>query len=141
MEDNISATSIKIKKLMIRKGMNARMLASQADVGRSFVYDVLNGKAVNPSSKKLQAITNVLDVSLSYLINCENNLEGVIVMIIKPLKIVIRLLKLSSKTIIVKRYFRVRDRITIEDDYHFLSYPSSWMNELTFGSTRCTDGQ
>lgn len=52
--------------------MNARELAEKAEVGRSFVYDVLSGKSTNPTTQKLSAVARVLGVSVSYLLYGES---------------------------------------------------------------------
>ncbi|QHD65228.1 helix-turn-helix domain-containing protein [Neorickettsia findlayensis] len=59
----------KIRKRMGEIGINARELAERAGVGKSFVYDILNGKSKNPTSKKLNSISRELGISISYLIN------------------------------------------------------------------------
>ncbi|ACT69461.1 helix-turn-helix domain-containing protein [Neorickettsia risticii] len=59
----------KIRKRMEEIGINARELAERAGVGKSFVYDILNGKSKNPTSKKLNSISRELGISISYLIN------------------------------------------------------------------------
>ncbi|CEI84915.1 LexA family transcriptional regulator [Ehrlichia minasensis] len=66
----------RMKYQMDKMGINARELAHKADVGKSFVYDILSGKSTNPTSKKLMAIAKVLNVSLSYLISDDNYTYG-----------------------------------------------------------------
>jgi transcriptional regulator with XRE-family HTH domain len=63
----------KIKKRMDEMGINARQLAAKAQVGKSFVYDILNGKSKNPTSSKLNSISRELGISISYLINNASN--------------------------------------------------------------------
>lgn len=58
---------------MLRVGINARQLADKANVGRSFVYDVLSGKSANPTTKKISAVADVLGVSVPYLIGGISN--------------------------------------------------------------------
>lgn len=58
----------RLKHAMGRYGVNASALAERANVGSSFVYDILNGKSTNPTTKKLSAIAEVLGVSVSYLL-------------------------------------------------------------------------
>ncbi len=68
MQDN----SVLIERLrgeMRRAGYNARSLAERAGVGRSFVYDILSGKSASPTMNKLQAVADVLGVSIPYLLN------------------------------------------------------------------------
>jgi transcriptional regulator with XRE-family HTH domain len=60
---------LRLKKQMAKVGINARELAERASVGRSFVYDILNGKSSNPTTKKLGAIAEILGVSVAYLID------------------------------------------------------------------------
>jgi phage repressor protein C with HTH and peptisase S24 domain len=59
----------RIKAQMLRKGLNPKTLAERANVGRSFVYDILNGKSTNPTSSKLTAIADQLNVSVQYLLS------------------------------------------------------------------------
>ena len=59
----------RLKAQMLRKGLNPKTLAERANVGRSFVYDILNGKSSNPTSSKLAAIAEQLGVSVQYLLN------------------------------------------------------------------------
>lgn len=67
----------RIKDRMFHLGLNARTLAQQAKVGKSFIYDVLRGKSTNPTSGKLIAIADVLGVSLSYLIgNSDSSVDS-----------------------------------------------------------------
>lgn len=59
----------RLKTVMIKKGLNPKTLAEKANVGRSFVYDILNGKSANPTSSKLTAIAEQLGVSVQYLLS------------------------------------------------------------------------
>lgn len=59
----------RIKSAMIKKGLNPKTLAEKSKVGRSFVYDILNGKSGNPTSAKLTAIADQLGVSVQYLLS------------------------------------------------------------------------
>ena len=65
----------KIKKRMDEIGINARQLAEKAQVGKSFVYDILKGKSKNPTSSKLNSISRELGLSISYLMNGNDNLN------------------------------------------------------------------
>jgi phage repressor protein C with HTH and peptisase S24 domain len=60
---------------MKRVGINARELSQRANVGRSFIYDILNGKSTNPTTRKIAAVADVLGVSVPYLVNgsCNDN--------------------------------------------------------------------
>lgn len=62
----------RLKEQMVRKGMNPKTLAERANVGRSFVYDILNGKSTNPTSVKLASIADELNVSVQYLLTGVN---------------------------------------------------------------------
>lgn len=71
-----SANQALIERLRIameRAHTNARELAEKADVGRSFVYDILSGKSANPTTQKLAAIAKVLGVSMAYLLYGEES--------------------------------------------------------------------
>jgi len=72
---NIMAHSPKnllmIKRLqehMQKSGINARELALQANVGPSFIYDILRGKSANPTIHKLSLVAEVLGVTVPYLL-------------------------------------------------------------------------
>ena len=76
MENSGGCSSIvaRIRSQMDRIGINARELAEKASVGKSFVYDILSGKSSNPTSKKLMAIAEVLQVPLAYLVGNDDGL-------------------------------------------------------------------
>ena len=76
MEKHGSCSSIvaRIRSQMDKIGINARELAEKASVGKSFVYDILSGKSSNPTSKKLMAIAEVLQVPLAYLVGSDDGL-------------------------------------------------------------------
>ena len=59
----------RIKAQMIRKGLNPKTLSEKANVGRSFIYDILSGKSVNPTTSKLAAVAEQLGVSVQYLLS------------------------------------------------------------------------
>lgn len=61
---------------MEQSQINARELAERAEVGRSFVYDILNGKSTNPTTQKLASVAKVLGVSVSTLLYGEDALTG-----------------------------------------------------------------
>lgn len=69
-ENNINRPLVaRLRAHMLRKGLNPKTLAERAKVGRSFVYDILNGKSTNPTSSKLTAIAEQLGVSVQYLLS------------------------------------------------------------------------
>ena len=76
MEKHGSCSGIvaRIRSQMDKIGINARELAERASVGKSFVYDILSGKSSNPTSKKLMAIAEVLQVPLAYLVGSDEGL-------------------------------------------------------------------
>ena len=59
----------RLKDCMRKRGINPRELAIRAGLGKSFVYDVLNHKSTNPTSKNIIALAKALDVPTSYLIS------------------------------------------------------------------------
>lgn len=63
----------RLRKEMRRVGINARELSNMANVGRSFVYDILNGKSSNPTSHKIAAVAEVLGISVPYLVAGSSN--------------------------------------------------------------------
>ena len=66
----------RLRIAMERAQTNARELAEHAEVGRSFVYDVLSGKSLNPTTHKLSAVADALGVSMSYLLYGEESWGG-----------------------------------------------------------------
>lgn len=66
----------RLKAQMLRKNLNPKTLAERANVGRSFVYDILNGKSSNPTSSKLTAIADQLGVSVQYLLSGVHPVKG-----------------------------------------------------------------
>lgn len=62
-----------IRTRMKELEINARILAIRSKVGKSFVYDILNGKSKNPTSKKLASICNTLQIPISKLISNEKD--------------------------------------------------------------------
>jgi len=59
----------RLRAQMIRKGLNPKTLAERANVGRSFVYDILSGRSCNPTSGKIASIADELGVSMQYLLS------------------------------------------------------------------------
>jgi len=57
-------------------GMNAADVASLAGVNRSFIYDVLRGRSLNPKRESLEQIANVLKVDREWLSDGEGYAEG-----------------------------------------------------------------
>ena len=58
----------RLRREMERQRLTPTQLSKRAQVGRSFIYDILNGKASNPTTKKLRALADALEVSVPYLI-------------------------------------------------------------------------
>ena len=56
--------------------MNAADVASLAGVNRSFIYDVLRGRSLNPKRESLEQIANVLKVDREWLSDGEGYAEG-----------------------------------------------------------------
>jgi len=76
-ENNINKPLVaRLRAHMLRKGLNPKTLAERANVGRSFVYDILNGKSTNPTSSKLAAIAEQLGVSVNYLVSGVHQVLG-----------------------------------------------------------------
>ena len=59
----------RLRTQMIRRGLNPKTLAERANVGRSFVYDILSGRSCNPTSSKIASIAEELGVSMQYLLS------------------------------------------------------------------------
>ncbi len=69
MSDVLSKTiADKIRIYMGAMGINAKQLAHRAKVGRSFVYDILNGKSSNPTFGRMVAISQILNIPISCLV-------------------------------------------------------------------------
>ncbi|UAT43440.1 LexA family transcriptional regulator [Anaplasmataceae bacterium AB001_6] len=66
----------RLRDRMKEMGINARQLAEKSKVGRSFVYDILNGKSKNPTSSKLNSICSELKIPMSYLLNERNHINN-----------------------------------------------------------------
>lgn len=69
VKDTIIAT--RLKQALSERGMSAAELSRVAEVNTSFIYDVLSGKSLNPSTITLAKVANVLGVSLPYLVGAE----------------------------------------------------------------------
>lgn len=67
MNDNHRNIGQRLQMEMKKSGYSAAALAKRADVKSSFLYDVIRGKSVNPSSVKLARVAEILGVSLTYL--------------------------------------------------------------------------
>lgn len=63
----------RLREEMSRLGINARELSERANLGPSFVYDLLSGKSSNPTTKKLSSIAEALGVGLPYLVSGSNS--------------------------------------------------------------------
>jgi transcriptional regulator with XRE-family HTH domain len=66
----------RLRAQMLRKGLNPKTLAERANVGRSFVYDILSGRSCNPTSGKIAAIAQELGVSMQYLLSGVHSQAG-----------------------------------------------------------------
>lgn len=66
----------RLRAQMIRKGLNPKTLAERANVGRSFVYDILSGRSCNPTSSKIASIAQELGVSMQYLLSGVHSQAG-----------------------------------------------------------------
>jgi phage repressor protein C with HTH and peptisase S24 domain len=56
--------------------MNAREVAEQARVNRSFVYDIMRGRSEHPNLEKLDKIARVLKVDRGWLLQGRGAIEG-----------------------------------------------------------------
>lgn len=66
----------RLRQRMNEVGVNPKQLAEKAQVGKTFVYDILNGKSKNPTTAKLGSISRYLGIPLSYLVSTgENNVD------------------------------------------------------------------
>jgi len=57
-------------------GMNVATLAREAQVNRSFVYDILRGKSQVPNLEKLTRIAAVVKVDLEWLLSGKGRVDG-----------------------------------------------------------------
>jgi transcriptional regulator with XRE-family HTH domain len=67
-DEPVNPMAERLRREMERQRITPLELSKRASVGRSFVYDMLNGKSCNPTAKKIQAVARALDVSVPYLI-------------------------------------------------------------------------
>lgn len=68
---NQNVIAQKLKALLLDRGISAAELARIAEVRTSFIYDVLSGKSLNPSTITLARVANALAVPLHELIGQE----------------------------------------------------------------------
>ena len=71
MEMTIQESTLLVQRLrdaMDSRGITPKELARRANVGKSFVYDILSGKSLNPTTTRLSALSQVLNFPLSYFI-------------------------------------------------------------------------
>lgn len=59
----------KIKKLRLEKNMTITQLAQKANIAKSYVSSIERNIKINPSIQILEKIAEVLDVSISHLLN------------------------------------------------------------------------
>lgn len=57
-------------------GMNAREVAEQARVNRSFVYDIMRSRSEHPNLEKLDKVAQVLKVDRNWLLHGKGMIEG-----------------------------------------------------------------
>lgn len=57
-------------------GMNAREVAEQARVNRSFVYDIMRGRSENPNLEKLDLVAEALNVERNWLLHGIGDVDG-----------------------------------------------------------------
>jgi phage repressor protein C with HTH and peptisase S24 domain len=63
----------RLRQLIEEQSIAASELAKKSDLPPSFIYDILNGKSVNPSTARLAKIASVLGVSVTYLAGIEEH--------------------------------------------------------------------
>jgi phage repressor protein C with HTH and peptisase S24 domain len=57
-------------------GMNAREVAEQARVNRSFVYDIMRGRSEHPNLERLDKVAAVIKVDRGWLLHGNGQVEG-----------------------------------------------------------------
>jgi len=57
-------------------GMNAREVAEQARVNRSFVYDIMRGRSEHPNREKLDKVARAIKVDRDWLLKGKGQVEG-----------------------------------------------------------------
>jgi phage repressor protein C with HTH and peptisase S24 domain len=57
-------------------GMNAREVAEQARVNRSFVYDIMRGRSEHPNLEKLDKVARAIKVDRDWLLKGKGQVEG-----------------------------------------------------------------
>jgi transcriptional regulator with XRE-family HTH domain len=68
MEKVLDGLRHQLGDYMVRRGLNYSELARKSGVKPSFIYDILNGKSLNPSVVKLCKIAEALDIALTELL-------------------------------------------------------------------------
>jgi phage repressor protein C with HTH and peptisase S24 domain len=72
MSSSSTLIGSRLKETMRSRGMTATELARMAEVKTSFIYDVISGKSLHPSTVTLARVAEVLGVSLHYLAGADN---------------------------------------------------------------------
>jgi len=57
-------------------GLNAREVAEQARVNRSFVYDIMRGRSERPNLEKLDKVAAIIKVDRNWLLHGKGAIEG-----------------------------------------------------------------
>ncbi len=68
--------STRLRECMQARALNASELSRLSDVKTSFIYDILSGKSLNPSTITLARVAETLGVSLHYLAGSEETPSG-----------------------------------------------------------------
>lgn len=66
----------RLKALMAQQRLSSADLARMAGVKTSFLYDILNGKSLNPSPTRLASVARALNIDLPHLLGCEDTENG-----------------------------------------------------------------
>jgi transcriptional regulator with XRE-family HTH domain len=66
-----TALGIKIRNLRKKKGLSLDQLAVQADISKSYLWELENRDAANPTMEKVAKIAEKLDVTAEFLLDNE----------------------------------------------------------------------
>ncbi|WP_375697557.1 S24 family peptidase [Pseudophaeobacter sp. TrK17] len=68
--------SERLRARISQLGMNVAEVARDADVNRSFVYDILRGRSQTPSLEKLKRVGDIVRASPEWLLTGKGDIEG-----------------------------------------------------------------
>jgi len=113
----------RLQARMRQLGLNPLQVAEEARVGRSYVYDILRGHSLHPTSEKLTRVAEVLRVDLPWLLHGEGEVEGELPSIEDPRYVPIRAVTVTAS---MGGGHEVVDEGLEGEPYHFLE---TWIRD------------